>query len=336
MQLVERQSDAPGTTITIGPSIAVELSWALLAAERDQLRASHPALEALYADPSGLQRRVRSFWSDDVADFGEQIVLADQAAALASMDIDELLGAVAEAAAHSPKELRLASEDGPDRLVFLQRLDRLRRSARLRRDYLQLLSDLWSGLAATWDSSGRPLVELAAERLRRRIEQDGRWLEVVVAESEHLSALLPGLVVRVAPVRAVRIAPSFFSGQGLLFDLPGGILVGVRASSTDPSTRAKTDLVARRLKALSDPTRLAIAHGLAEGPLTVGEIARVFDLAQPTVSNHVKVLREAGVVTGTRRGTRVELELRADAANELLDELRSLLNRSPAPGGRAN
>ena len=61
----------------------------------------------------------------------------------------------------------------------------------------------------------------------------------------------------------------------------------------------------------------------------------MFDLAQPTVSNHVKVLREAGVVTGRRRGTRVELELQEEAANELLDELKSLLNRSGVPGGRA-
>jgi len=149
----------------LGPSIAVELSWALLAAERDQLRASHPALEALLC---GAERpatgRVRSFWSDGCADFGEQIVLADQAAVLASVDIDEPAGCCREAAAHSPKELRLASGDGSRPLGCPAAPRPAPPIGRLRRDYLQLLSDLWSGLAATWDSSGRPLVELAAER----------------------------------------------------------------------------------------------------------------------------------------------------------------------------
>ena len=123
------------------------------------------------------------------------------------------------------------------------------------------------------------------------------------------------------------IAPSFFSGQGLLFDLPNGILVGVRATTASPEARVKTDLLARRLKAFADPTRLAIAHKLAAGPMTVGEIARYFDLAQPTVSNHLRVLREAGVVTGVRRGTRLELEVCTDVSNELLDELKALLVR---------
>jgi DNA-binding transcriptional ArsR family regulator len=64
--------------------------------------------------------------------------------------------------------------------------------------------------------------------------------------------------------------------------------------------------------------------------MTVGEIAKSFGLAQPTVSNHLKVLREAGILRGTRRGNSLELELRPEQAGELLDELKALLNR---PGG---
>ena len=105
----------------------------------------------------------------------------------------------------------------------------------------------------------------------------------------------------------------------------GGILVGVRASSPDRSTRTRTDLVARRLKALSDPTRLAIACSLRGGSMTVGDIAKYFDLAQPTVSNHLKVLREAGMVSGTRRGNHLSLEVRVSAVDGLLDELKALL-----------
>ena len=328
MQLLEQKTEAADATIAIGPSIAVELSWVLLAAKREQLRAHRPGLEALYESPNGLEERVRSFWADGVADFGEQLVLADQAQLIGSVEIEELLAGVAQAAIDSPKELPLGSEDESDRAVFLQRLDRLRRSPPLRRDYVRLLRELWAEVNETWESQGRRLVDVAVERYRRRLERGARWVDLVVADSEHLSEHLPGLIERLPRGSAVTIAPSFFSGQGLLFDLPSGILVGVHAATTDSSTRARTDLLAKRLKAFADPTRLAIVQTLATGPMTVGEIARSFDLAQPTVSNHMRILREAGVETGTRRGTRLELEVPTDAANELLDELKALLNRS--------
>ncbi|HLN04911.1 MAG TPA: metalloregulator ArsR/SmtB family transcription factor [Acidimicrobiales bacterium] len=328
MQLVEQQTETAKATISIGPSIAVELSWVLLAARRDQLCTNCAALEELYLSSNELEQRVRSFWPDGVADFGELPVLADQAGLVGSVEIEELLAGIGDAAAHSPSELRLASETDSDRAVFLDRLDQLRRSPRLRRDYVQLLRDLWAAVCETWESEGRHLVDNAVERYRRRLERGARWVDLVAADSEHLSGLLPKLMGRLPMGGHVTIVPSFFSGQGLLFDLPGGILVGVRAAATDPSARARTDLLARRLKALADPTRLAIIESLAAGPMTVGEIALSFDLAQPTVSNHVKVLREAGIVTGARRGTRLELVVRKDAGNELLDELKALMDPS--------
>jgi len=326
MQLVEPEAHPAGATIAIGPSIAVELSWVLLAARRDQLCVSHPALETLYQSRNGLEERVRSFWADDVADFGEQLVLADQAGLIDCVEIEKLLSGIALAAADSPKDLPLASEDAFDRVVFLQRLDRLRRSPLLRRDYTQLLRELWAEVAEPWQSKGRGQIDVAVERYRRRLVQGARWVDLVVSDSGHLSAHLPGLMARLPLTTSVRIAPSFFSGQGLLFDLPGGILVGVRAATAYAESRARTDELAKRLKAFADPTRLAIVHALAAGSMTVGEIARSFDLAQPTVSNHVRILREAGAVSGVRRGNRLELEVRADAGNELLDELKSLLS----------
>jgi DNA-binding transcriptional ArsR family regulator len=335
MQLVEAPTRATEATIAIGPSLAVELSWVLLAAHRDQLRDRHRCLQALYGGPGAMEGRVLSFWRDGVADFGEELVLADRAGLIATTGIDELLAGIASAAAHGPRELRLASEDSSDRAVFLNRLERLARSARLRRDYVALLRELWAGLEETWRKDGRPLVEAATERLRRRLERGASWLEIVTADSEHLSSHLPGLIAKVAPVASVTIVPSLFSGQGLLLDLPGGVLIGLAATTSDPGTRARTDLVARRLKALSDPTRLAIAYSLGDGPMTVGEIARSFELAQPTVSNHLKLLREAGIVKGTRHGNRLELEVRTDATNELLDDLRAMLNREAAPGQSA-
>lgn len=53
--------------------------------------------------------------------------------------------------------------------------------------------------------------------------------------------------------------------------------------------------------ALADPTRRAIVMRLAEGEATVNQLAEPFDLQLATVSKHLKVLQQAGLVTQTRR-----------------------------------
>jgi DNA-binding transcriptional ArsR family regulator len=62
--------------------------------------------------------------------------------------------------------------------------------------------------------------------------------------------------------------------------------------------------------ALGDPTRRAIFERLARGPRAVGELAREFPVSRPAVSQHLKVLKEAGLVTdepdGNRRLYRVD------------------------------
>jgi len=58
------------------------------------------------------------------------------------------------------------------------------------------------------------------------------------------------------------------------------------------------------LTALADPTRRAIAERLAEGPAPVGELARFVPVSRPAVSQHLKVLLEAGLVSVTASGNR--------------------------------
>jgi DNA-binding transcriptional ArsR family regulator len=60
----------------------------------------------------------------------------------------------------------------------------------------------------------------------------------------------------------------------------------------------------RVLAALADPTRRAIVERLAKGPLAVGEIAREMPVSRPAVSQHLKILKEAGVVADRAEGTR--------------------------------
>jgi DNA-binding transcriptional ArsR family regulator len=58
------------------------------------------------------------------------------------------------------------------------------------------------------------------------------------------------------------------------------------------------------LTALGDPTRRAIFEQLRTGPRSVGELAACFPVSRPAVSQHLRVLREAGLVSDRRDGTR--------------------------------
>ena len=58
------------------------------------------------------------------------------------------------------------------------------------------------------------------------------------------------------------------------------------------------------LLALADPTRRAVFEALRQGPLPVGRLAERLPVSRPAVSQHLKVLKGAGLVRETRRGTR--------------------------------
>ncbi len=71
------------------------------------------------------------------------------------------------------------------------------------------------------------------------------------------------------------------------------------------------------LSALSDPTRQALLERLREGPLSVGELARRLPVSQPAVSQHLRVLREAGLVTLRKDGARRIYSLDPTGLDEL-------------------
>lgn len=61
---------------------------------------------------------------------------------------------------------------------------------------------------------------------------------------------------------------------------------------------------AQALQALGDPTRRAVLEELRTGPRAVGEIAARLPVSRPAVSQHLRVLKEAGLVTERQNGTR--------------------------------
>lgn len=78
------------------------------------------------------------------------------------------------------------------------------------------------------------------------------------------------------------------------------------------------------LDALGDPTRRAILERLRDGPRAVGEIATGMTISRPAVSQHLKVLKQSGLVTEARAGTRHYFALAPDGIGELRSYLESL------------
>jgi ArsR family transcriptional regulator, arsenate/arsenite/antimonite-responsive transcriptional repressor len=77
----------------------------------------------------------------------------------------------------------------------------------------------------------------------------------------------------------------------------------------------------RAFRALADETRRMILRLLRDGPLTSGEIADRFDSSWPTVSRHLAVLREAGLVVTERHGQEIRYELNTSVFEDLIQHL---------------
>ena len=78
-------------------------------------------------------------------------------------------------------------------------------------------------------------------------------------------------------------------------------------------------------EAIAQPTRRDILSLLARGELSAGDIAARFEVTQPAISQHLRVLREAGLVTQRRDGSRRIYGVRAEGLGELNDFLAELL-----------
>ena len=84
------------------------------------------------------------------------------------------------------------------------------------------------------------------------------------------------------------------------------------------SSRGKTERdIGPLLAALGDGTRRDIVERLRAGPRTVGDLSKLLPVSRPAVSQHLKVLRDAGIVVETRSGVRHYFALDATALDHL-------------------
>jgi ArsR family transcriptional regulator, arsenate/arsenite/antimonite-responsive transcriptional repressor len=90
--------------------------------------------------------------------------------------------------------------------------------------------------------------------------------------------------------------------------------------SREPLSRAQAEQVAPLLKALADPVRLRLMSLVAShegGEACVCDLNDAFDLSQPTISHHLKILHQAGLLDRTKRGVWVYYRARTEALADL-------------------
>jgi ArsR family transcriptional regulator, arsenate/arsenite/antimonite-responsive transcriptional repressor len=78
------------------------------------------------------------------------------------------------------------------------------------------------------------------------------------------------------------------------------------------------------MQALADPTRRAILRMLNDGDMTAGEIGARFQISAPSVSHHLSVLKNAGLVRTQRSGQKIIYRLNATVVQEMLQQLMEL------------
>jgi DNA-binding transcriptional ArsR family regulator len=312
-------------TYLSAPSLACDLSWVLSVAVRPGWRAKFPMVADMFDAHEDLAQRVVDFWPDQPpVCFTEMQVLAHHAGALGETSPDALWAAIEGAVATVPTDIALESESPEERAIFLRRLEELKASPDLVHSYIALLRDVWEPIDATWQAA-IPMLEESGRQVVAQLES-GRPLGEMVGEAcTTFQARLGDVNRRISAGRPLLVVPCLFFGKSLYLEFPGLTLVGSGFRRNDIEARLRTETLARRLKTVADPTRLALLHYLAAHPSSVGDLAISFGLAQPTVSMHMKSLRETGLVRAERTGGRTQLSADPDAVESLLDELRGVV-----------
>lgn len=318
------EANAPVPGIAVDVSAVVDLYVFLNGCERKD---GQPP-EELVATPA-LGARIARFWEDGAGTHGafdELVVLAALGGFLPGGEesADAFIAALPEIAARTPAPLDLRTEQDETRDRVDRHLRALRDDARRRARYVALIADAAAARHPRW--------EAALPALQAR----ANWFRARLAEGDDLRALLPARHIALLPRyrglvdEAVRrdtalVVPT--PATDLVYDLPGVMLIGARLQVEAPveEARRRTAKVAERLRALGDPTRLAIAAYLSSNPASVSSLARAFDLSQPTVSAHIRSLRSAGLLDARRSRGMTEFRLAEGRVGGLFEDAREAL-----------
>jgi DNA-binding transcriptional ArsR family regulator len=260
----------------------------------------------------------------------ELLLTADQAGCLGEESPDSLLAWLTTGGGGRPvAEYRLLTEPAQERDAIRARLSRLKDDVETRRTYRDLVAEVWALAVDEWQGRGRHVVVKASGWWKNRLE-DGSSIEDLIPPRHPLAyADRLGFGDIFNHQNEYVLSPLYFClSGGQVVDLTDYVHVGVPASDLLPVRKVRdAAFVADRLRVLSEPTRVHILIQLLAAPAGVMDLARVLHISQPTVSGHLKILRNAGLVQARRTAGRSVFVGSRKTVERLLDDARATIAR---------
>ena len=305
----------------------IELQFSLYVLERVGVHRGswvQPWVGAFLQDHAALAERAATFWGgDERGEFGELIVLADHAGVVFEPDPEATWQRLSDAAASKIVVPPLPAEEPYVRRLIQKRLDQLCDSSELRDRYFAVVRETWAVLKPYWQSTGRSAAEEMLQHIRpqlargadvRSIMPPNHWVRregtrELVDESVENGELV------VVPLGMAGIGMAFFALPGLVI-----AALGPESEKRTAMGRERAERGASRFKLLADPTRLAILSDLLNCPKSITDLAGAFELSQPTVSVHVKMLREAGLLDSRKEKGHTLYSASEERTRALLNE----------------
>ena len=305
-------------------ALVAEWFWALLI-RSDAQEAEFAVRPPRFDQAPGLTERIAAFWNDGDAEYIELMVLAKRAGCLWEDDPQRLLQGLRSVVGSGEGDETYDSESPEIAALMRRRLERLAADPGLAEAWLALVAEVAAAVQPGWEADGCPAVEQAVRAQAPLAARATAWPEVPKKPGCDWGERLPQVAAHaVAAGGQVVVVPCWLGRTSFLLSFGDLVLVGVGVGPMVLPSDATRE-AARRLRALADPTRLALVELLAIRPRGVGDLARDLEVSQPTVSNHVRVLREAGVVRQGERPHQRQLTVDTPGLEGLLDDVRALV-----------
>lgn len=321
----------------VSPSAAAELAW-IFDLLTQTARYAVPAVAELEATllpgltqlrPPVMERAGR-LWNDSLAGCPELLPAADQADCVRGEDVERLLAWLTTGSGGRPvTDYELLTEPAADRSAIRARLRRLKEDVETRRAYRDLIAEVWQVAAVEWRQRGRQVVVEACARWRSRLDS-GASIEELMPPRHPLTYADRLGFDDIFNVRAeFALSPLYFClSGGQVVDLTDHVQISVPASDLLPVRKLRdAAFVADRLRVLAEPTRVHILLQLLSAPAGVMDLARALHMSQPTVSGHLKVLRQAGLVQPRRAAHRTVFAGSRKRIERLLEDARATIAR---------
>jgi ArsR family transcriptional regulator len=325
------------------PSPTVELAYAYYAILRNGTVLELTWIKRLQLEQEDLLSQLRGFWQTEQPGKGFDLFqlvcdhgyARDPSPMRFLTDLEQRLKDFI--ARLEQQRQQLECQDTPDTLekekqMFLQLQTRLEQllEPKLRKRFVGLLRQFWAWLEPVWESEGRNEATRASRVFQEKFEATQDVLAALPAH-HFVQFESSAQTIRQAVERAsIMVIPLFFaSGGGFSFDFSGQHYIGYGIQTEDVHQRlfAQVAANANQMKALADPTRLMLLTLLVRYQhfeMSVSDFANQLGVTQPTISGHIKILREAGFVTLEKKGNKSLYQVNKTAIQASLEEVNLL------------